>query len=53
MRAAVATGIDGLFIECHDNPGAAPSDGASMMPLGEMKSLIESACRIRMAIREL
>jgi len=52
MRAAVAAGVDGLFIECHDNPAAAPSDGASMMPLEQMKSLIESACRIRAAALE-
>lgn len=52
MRAAVATGIDGLFIECHDNPTIAPSDGASMMPLEQMKGLVESACRIRMATLE-
>ncbi len=52
MRAAVATGVDGLFIECHDNPSSAPSDGASMMPLEQMKGLIESACRIRTAALE-
>jgi len=52
MRAAVATGIDGLFIECHEEPARAPSDGASMMPLDQMKGLIESACRLRMASLE-
>lgn len=52
MRAAVATGVDGLFIECHENPSVAPSDGASMMPLDQMKGLIDSACRIRTATLE-
>lgn len=52
MRAAVATGVDGLFIECHDDPSVAPSDGASMMPLDKMKGLIDSACRIRAATLE-
>jgi len=52
VRAAVATGIDGLFVECHDDPAKAPSDGASMLPLGEMRALIESAVRIRAATLE-
>lgn len=52
VRAAVATGIDGLFIECHDDPTRAPSDGQSMLPLTEMKAVIESAVRIRAATRE-
>lgn len=49
VRAAVATGVDGLFIECHDNPDKAPSDGPSMVLLDQMPGLIEMACRIREA----
>lgn len=40
-RAAVAVGVAGLFIETHDNPDNAPSDGPNMMPLAEMKSLLQ------------
>ena len=50
LRAAVAVGVDGLFIECHEAPEKAPSDGASMLPLSLMKEVIEAACRIRAAI---
>lgn len=47
VRAAVAAGVDGLFIECHDNPEVAPSDGASMLPLTALEELLTTACRIR------
>ncbi|MBN8547994.1 MAG: 3-deoxy-8-phosphooctulonate synthase [Deltaproteobacteria bacterium] len=47
LRAAVAVGVDGIFIECHDRPETAPSDGASMLPLHEMEAVIATACRIR------
>lgn len=39
-RAAIAVGVAGLFIETHDNPDAAPSDGPNMVPLHEMKDLL-------------
>jgi len=41
-RAAVATGsVDAVFIETHEDPDSAPSDGPNMVPLGELKNLIE------------
>src|SRR5271163_977126 len=40
-RAAVAVGIAGLFIETHQNPDKAPSDGPNMMPLKAMEPLLE------------
>jgi len=40
-RAAVAVGVAGVFIETHDDPDRAPSDGPTMMPLKEMPALIE------------
>lgn len=46
-RAAIAVGIDGIFIECHDNPQSAPSDGPSMLKLDELKPLLATLCRIR------
>lgn len=51
VRAAVGAGVDGLFIECHDNPAAAPSDGPSMLPLTEMESLISTACALHALVR--
>jgi 2-dehydro-3-deoxyphosphooctonate aldolase (KDO 8-P synthase) len=39
-RAAVAAGVDGIFLETHDNPAAARSDGPNAMPLGELKALL-------------
>ncbi len=38
--AAVAVGVAGVFIETHDNPDQAPSDGATMMPLKQMEALL-------------
>jgi 2-dehydro-3-deoxyphosphooctonate aldolase (KDO 8-P synthase) len=40
-RAAVAVGVAGLFIETHQAPNRAPSDGPNMMPLKEMEPLLE------------
>ncbi len=39
-RAAVAVGVAAVFIECHQDPDAAPSDGPNMIPLREMPALI-------------
>jgi len=41
-RAALAVGCAGLFIECHDNPDHAPSDGPNMIPLRDMPALLSS-----------
>jgi 2-dehydro-3-deoxyphosphooctonate aldolase (KDO 8-P synthase) len=39
-RAAVAVGVAGVFIETHQDPEKAPSDGPNMVPLREMESLL-------------
>ena len=39
-RAALAVGVAAVFIECHQNPDHAPSDGPNMIPLAEMPALI-------------
>ncbi len=39
-RAAVAVGVAGVFIETHQDPDKAPSDGPNMMPLKEMELLL-------------
>ncbi len=41
-RAAVAAGVDGVFLEVHDDPEKALCDGPNMIPLGEMRSLLET-----------
>ena len=41
-RAAVSLGIAGVFIETHEAPDTAPSDGPNMIPLSEMPALIET-----------
>lgn len=40
-RAAVAVGVAAVFIECHEDPDHAPSDGPNMIPVREMPALIE------------
>ncbi len=47
VRAACAVGVDALFIETHPDPLNAPSDGPNMVPLGEMRQLLERALQIR------
>jgi 2-dehydro-3-deoxyphosphooctonate aldolase (KDO 8-P synthase) len=39
-RAAVAVGVAAVFIECHGDPDAAPSDGPNMIPMRDMPALI-------------
>ncbi|HEY1474622.1 MAG TPA: 3-deoxy-8-phosphooctulonate synthase [Pseudolabrys sp.] len=41
-RAAVAVGVAGVFIETHQDPEKAPSDGPNMMPLNEMEPLLRT-----------
>jgi 2-dehydro-3-deoxyphosphooctonate aldolase (KDO 8-P synthase) len=41
-RAAVAVGIDGLFIETHPQPDQSPSDGPNMIPLAQMEGLLRT-----------
>ncbi len=48
--AGLAAGVDGLFIETHPDPGKALSDGASMLPLDEMESLLRRALAVYRAI---
>ncbi|MCC6354727.1 MAG: 3-deoxy-8-phosphooctulonate synthase [Verrucomicrobiae bacterium] len=50
-RAAIAAGIDGLFIETHPDPESAPSDGPNMVPLADMPALLRTLARVRDAAR--
>ncbi len=45
-RAAVAVGVSGLFIETHEDPDNAPSDGPNMAPLAEFEALMRGLMRI-------
>ena len=49
-KAAVAVGVDGIFIETHPNPAEALSDGENMLPLGQLEELLVKLLRIRKAI---
>ena len=50
-KAAIATGADGLFIETHPNPDIAKSDGANMLKLDKLDSIIQTLVKIREAIK--
>jgi 2-dehydro-3-deoxyphosphooctonate aldolase (KDO 8-P synthase) len=45
-RAAVAAGVAGVFIETHQDPDNAPSDGPNMVPLGELEALLNQLMAI-------
>lgn len=50
-RAAVATGIDGIFMEVHEDPAAALCDGPNSIPLSELTSLLKRLQAIDAATR--
>jgi 2-dehydro-3-deoxyphosphooctonate aldolase (KDO 8-P synthase) len=50
-RAAVAVGVAGLFIETHEDPDRAPSDGPNMVPIDEFEGLLKGLGRIEEAAR--
>lgn len=50
-KAAVAVGVDGLFIETHENPAVAKSDGANMLQLDLLEGLLDRLLKIRAAVR--
>ena len=52
-RAGIAVGVDGLFIETHPDPSIAKSDGANMLPLDQLESLLSKLVSIRKTIVEL
>ncbi len=41
-RAAIAVGVAGLFVETHQNPDAAPSDGPNMVPLDQLEAMLKT-----------
>lgn len=48
-RAAIATGVDGLFMETHSNPAAAMSDGPNQIPLTDIEALLRRLHAIHQA----
>ncbi len=52
-RAGIAAGADGIFIETHFDPAHAKSDGANMLPLDQLKKLLEDLVSIRQVVNSL
>lgn len=50
-KAAIAVGVDGLFMETHPDPDSAKSDGANMVPLGEIRELLLRLKRVYEAVQ--
>jgi 2-dehydro-3-deoxyphosphooctonate aldolase (KDO 8-P synthase) len=50
-RAAVAVGVAGVFIETHQDPDNAPSDGPNMVPLHQMRALLEKLMAIDSVVK--
>jgi len=52
-RAGIAVGADGIFIETHQNPSVAKSDGANMLALDKLPLLLRHLTKIRMAVNDI
>ena len=52
-RAGIAVGADGIFIETHQNPAVAKSDGANMLPLDQMGKLLSRLSLLRAAVNAI
>jgi 2-dehydro-3-deoxyphosphooctonate aldolase (KDO 8-P synthase) len=50
-RAGVACGVDGVFMEVHDNPAQALSDGPNSLPLEQLARLLEQLKAIHALVR--
>lgn len=50
-KAGIAVGADGIFVETHEDPSVAKSDGANMLRLDLLEGLLEKLVRIRQAVR--
>ncbi|HUK90345.1 MAG TPA: 3-deoxy-8-phosphooctulonate synthase, partial [Blastocatellia bacterium] len=51
-RAGVACGVDGVFMEVHDNPAAALSDGPNSLPLDRLEPLLKKLAAIHDLVRD-
>ncbi len=52
-RAGIAAGVDGLFMETHHDPSSAKSDGANMLPLGQVAGLLNRLAKLREVINQI
>ena len=52
-RAAIAAGADGLFLETHQNPAVAKSDGANMLRLDLLDGLLTRLTQLRETINKI
>ena len=52
-RSAIAAGCDGIFMETHQNPALAKSDGANMLPLDQVENLLGKLTVLRIAVNEI
>ena len=50
-RAAVATGVDAIFVEVHCNPDQAPCDGESQIGFADLDTLLSQVCAIDRVLR--
>lgn len=50
-KAGIAVGADGIFLETHEDPSVAKSDGANMLRLDLLEGLLERLVRIRQAVK--
>lgn len=50
-RAGTAAGVDGLFLEVHENPAQALSDGTNALPLDQLKSLLQKVMSLASLVR--
>src|SRR5271169_6340646 len=51
-RAGTAAGVDGIFLEVHDNPAKALSDGSNALPLAQFRPLLEKILKLAKLVRE-
>src|SRR6266852_2426889 len=51
-RAGTAAGVDGIFLEVHDNPAKALSDGTNALPLNQFRPLLEKIKQLSALVRE-
>lgn len=52
-KAALAAGADGIFMETHQNPAIAKSDGANMLPVAQVRQLLTNLTTLRIALNQL
>ena len=52
-RAAIAVGVGAIFMETHEDPDNAPSDGPNMVPLSKMSNLLKQLVEIDKLVKNV